>query len=56
MVFKSVADLSVELFRTCAVVEVGVSRYECAICQIIEVCERNTSRIAFSVPDFPFNN
>jgi hypothetical protein len=56
MATELVTDPSTKLFGTCAVVDVRVARHKCAVREMFEVCERNSSRNTFGVSDIPFDD
>lgn len=53
MATELVTHPPVKLIGTRAVVDVRITRYKCAIRQMVEVCERDSSRNVFGVPDIP---
>jgi hypothetical protein len=53
MATELVTHPSSKLFRACAVVDIRVSRYKCAIHQMVEVCERDSSATHLASPISP---
>jgi hypothetical protein len=56
MATEFVTDPSIKLFGACAVVDVRVARHKCAVREMFEVCERNSSEIHLASLISPFDD